>query len=123
VLDLFGDRYALMTVSNGVGLLVNLALFIALLIVAFGAVRKVRKSASGLIAVYAIGGIVTMCLGPALNVATSRLGDPGADSWVTMMALTQLVMTVIHAGLFALLIAGIVQLARPPSRDARDPEV
>ena len=126
-MDIFGDgQYVALSIASIISFAVSVLLNVALLVVALTTVRKVRKSAAGLFAVSAVGGVLSLCLAPLLSVVTSRTGSPGGEGWSTMIAIQTLVMTVVHATLFGLMIAGIVQLSRQAGggpRDPRDPDV
>jgi hypothetical protein len=82
VLDLFGDgNYVAFSIASVVSFAVSVLLNVALLVVALTVVRKARKSAAGLFAVAAVGGVLSLCLAPMLGALLTRTGEIGGESW------------------------------------------
>ena len=100
--------------SGGFAALVGLALQIALLAVVLTVVKRHRRDALPWLLAAAVLGLVGMVLGPALGWAGTLLaGELGIGAMLVAQSALGIVGTIAHAVTFALLLRGIVALARP----------
>ena len=109
-----GGSMALVWASNGLAVLVGIALQIALLAVVLTAVRRRRPDALPWLLAAAIMGLVAAMLGPALGWGGSFLaGELGIGAMLAAQSALGIAGTIFNAVNFLLLLRGIVALARP----------
>jgi hypothetical protein len=103
--------------SNGLSWFVNATLYGALLVVVLSSVRRFRRDAMGWLLAATVMGLVVSVLGPVTGWAATLLGSRvGVDTMLLVQAGLGLFGTILHAVVFALLIRGIVALARPAAK-------
>ena len=99
----------LVSISSGLGILISLALYVALLVVALTVVRKANGTASALLAGSAGVSLVVTILSPIAHMGAARAG--AASDTLAIMAVLNLALMLVRSAGFVLLLVGIAKLA------------
>ena len=117
------DTLQAMSVAYGISWILGLLVGCAFFVVAVTIVRKASPRASLLISLGIATGLVLGCASPLVTMGVGRFAEGGAEGFARAQAIMSLVGAILGAAGHVLVIMGVVTLARPPRRDARDPDV
>ena len=120
-----GDQMAMWSyVGYGAAFVVGLAVHVGWLVAALTSVRRASRRASTLmvtaVVLQMLVGLASPLITAALGVAANRSGGP--SMYAATLAAWSVVGSILGAGTAALLIAGVVRLARDRKDDVRDPD-
>lgn len=114
---------ALMTTVHGITTVVYVLADIGAAVLVATVVRRHRPDAYGSLLAWAIGAAVLAILTPfAYTLGFAIIGRTGGvERILHFQALMNVVSTVFHLAIFALLLRGLVKLAQPPKPVTTDP--
>jgi len=104
-----------------VGMTVSIGLGLAVVVIGASVVRQHRRDVSGLVIAAGVAHMASSCLGPFVFAAVGALASrDGTEAIITMNQVASVVLTIVHALVYCLLLAALVQLARPPKLGPRE---